>query len=84
MHQLQLRTRSETGCSSVVRDSGLKDGKQWLQVVHGKAQGKEAEDLGAPTIPSGVSFALDTLSGGGLSGFVDTEGETLSPSSPSQ
>lgn len=80
---LLTRTRREHGCSRVVRDSGLKE-KQWVRVVHEKAQRKETDILGAPTKPKGVSFALDMLDGSGLSGFVDTGGGTLSPRTPSQ
>ena len=80
---LLTRTRREQGCSGVVRDSGLKE-KQWVRVVHEKAQGKETDILGAPTRPKGVSFALDLLAGSDLSGVVDTGGETLSPRMPSQ
>ncbi|KAF7149048.1 hypothetical protein RHSIM_Rhsim03G0193900 [Rhododendron simsii] len=83
VHQLPVRTwrkrRSTRRChgsSESVRDSGLKVRKQLMQDVHREAQRKGTGILrkGAPKTKKRVSFALDLVSGGDLSGVVDTGG----------
>ncbi|KAF7151915.1 hypothetical protein RHSIM_Rhsim02G0085400 [Rhododendron simsii] len=83
VHQLPIRTwrerastrRCHDSCEGV-RDSGLKVRKQLMQDVHREAQRKGTGILrkGAPKTKKRVSFALDLVSGGDLSGVVDTGG----------
>lgn len=83
VHQLPIHTWRERGStrrchgsSKSVRDSGLKVREQLIQDVHREAQRKGTGILrmGAPKTKKRVSFVLDLVSDGDLSGVVDTGG----------